>query len=182
MWEDALLELKRQSYSQVIRRNALAWKAKILIGMERYREVLAMKDEARHSECNIDSFLAVAYARLGDNDKALRMASNSLRSKQPGAKMALGHVYLATQDYDRALIWFEAAARNRQKRAVAMRAAGLVLIALGDYREARNAFEQAIRCSHFARYEDLIHLAECCRQCHKESLAAEIQQLAEEKR
>ena len=180
-WEGALVELKRQSYVPFVRRNATAWKAQIFIGMERYRDVLAMKEEARRSACNIDPFLAVANARLGNIDKALRAASDALRSKQPDAKMALGHVYFAAQDFDRALVWFEAAAQNRIQRAGAMRAAGVTLIALGDYREARKAFEQAIRSGPFARREDLIHLAECCRQCHQEGFAAEIEQLAEEK-
>lgn len=181
-WEDALVELKRQSYVQSIRQNAPAWKAQIFIGMERYRDVLAMKVVARRDGCNIDSFVAIAYARLGNIDKALRTASDALHSNQPGAKMALGHVYFAAQNFDRALLGYEAAAQNRAQRPGAMRAAGLALIALGDYREARNAFEQAIRSGPFARCEDLIHLAECCRHCHQEDYAVEIEELAEEKR
>ena len=179
-WEDALIELKRQSYARVVRQNAAAWRAKIYIGMERYQEVLELEAEARRDACDIEPYLAVAHARLGHAKKALRIAEEALRVKRSGAEMALGHVYFARQEYEPALRWYEAAAQNRIQRAAAMRAVGRALISLGDYREACVAYEQAIRLTPFVRPEDLLQLAECFRQTHQER-AAEMEQLAHEK-
>jgi len=95
--------------------------------------------------------------------------------------MALGDVYFADRQYTLALLWYEAAAQHRMQRADALRAAGRTLIALGDYRESRIVYEQAIRLSKFVRPEDLLQLAECLRKTGHVTAAAELGLLAHEK-
>jgi tetratricopeptide (TPR) repeat protein len=179
-WEDALVELKRQSYAQSVSQYASAWRAKIYIGMERYQDVLELEGEARRTNCPIEPYLAVAHARSGNVKKALSIAEEALRLKRPGAAMALGHVYFADKQYELALKWYEAAARNRMQRASVLRAVGRALIALRDYREARIAYELAIRLTPFVQPEDLLQLAKCLHRTHP-AYAAEIELLAHEK-
>lgn len=180
LWEEALIELKRQSYAQAVHKQAPAWRAQIYLGMERYQEVLALQKEAVRADCPIDSYLAVAYARLGNMQSARRIAEEALRLKQSGAKIAMGDVYFAEKQYDAALIWYEAAAQHRTQRVAAQRAIGRALIALGDYREARVMYEQAIRKTAFVLPEDLLQLARCL-QGTDPQYAAELEILASEK-
>lgn len=180
-WEDALIELKRQSYAPSIRRQETAWRSKIYLGMERYQEVLNLAREARRASCDISTYLAIAHARLGHRSVALRTAREAYRVKRPGAEMALGHVYFARRDYDEALRWYEVAARNRKQRASAQRAIGRTLVDLGDYHEAAAAYESAIRLTPFAHPEDLRQYADCLRNTHREQIADEIERLADEK-
>lgn len=180
-WDDALIELKRQSYARSVRQQQAAWRAKIYIGMERYEEVLKLVEEARRDSCDIGPYLAIAHARLGRTEKALRIAQEAVRVKRRGAEMALGEVYFAREDYDQALRWYEAAAQVRLQRPSAQRAIGRALVALEDYGEARVAYEQAIRLTPFVRPEDLRRLADCLRATHRERTADEIEQLADEK-
>ncbi len=180
-WEEALIELKRQSYAPSVRQQHAAWRAKIYIGMERYTEVLKLVGETRSSSCDIRPYLAVAHARLGHAEQALRIAQEAHRVKRQGADVALGHVYFARKEYDEALRWYEAAALNRRQRASAQRAIGRTLVALGDYGEAQIAYEQAIRLTPFVRPEDLRQLAECLRKTDRERAADEIEQLADER-
>ena len=160
---------------------AAIWKAKIYLGMERYEEVLDLGVEARRENLSIEPYLAVAYARLGHWDTALRVAETALLAKQSGAEMALGHVYFEDREYELALQSYEAAARHRSERAVALRAIGKTLICLGDYPEARAAYEQTIRLTPFVRPEDLLQLAKCLYQMQQERTAAELEVLANEK-
>jgi tetratricopeptide (TPR) repeat protein len=180
-WDEALIELKRQSYAPQIRQTAAMWQAKIYLGMQRYQEVLDLEAEAMRHACDIAPFLAVAHARLGHTEEALHIAQEALRVQRPGAEIALGHVYFEGKEYDLALHWYEIAAQHWFERAAAMRAVGRTLIALGDYREACFAYKQAIGRTPFVRPEDLLQLATCLKQTHHERAAAEMEQLAEEK-
>jgi tetratricopeptide (TPR) repeat protein len=180
-WEDALIELKRQSYVPSVRHQEAAWRAKIYVGMERYQEVLKLVEEARRNSCDIGPYLAIAHARLGHSKEALRIAHEAYRVKRKGAEMALGHVYFASKEYDQALRWFETAAQNRLQRASAQREIGRTLVTLGDYWEACVAYEQAIRLTPFVLPEDLRQLADCLRKTDRERAADEQDQLAVEK-
>jgi tetratricopeptide (TPR) repeat protein len=178
LWDEALVELERQNYAPVIRESEPAWRARIYLGMGRYDKVLALKEQARRCGCPIEPFLAVAYARLGQTERAHHIAAAALRLKRQGAELALGHVCFAAQEYDVALRWYDAAAQDRLHRADALRAAGSALIAQGDHREARVAYEQAIRLTPFVRPEDVLQLAHCLRETRGERAAAAIEQLA----
>ncbi|HLJ54861.1 MAG TPA: tetratricopeptide repeat protein [Chthonomonadaceae bacterium] len=178
-WDDALVELRRQGFARSVREQETAWRAKIYVGMGRYAEVLKLADEARRRSCDIRPYLAIAHARLGHREQALRIGSEALRGKAPDAQISFGHVCRACDRYEEALRWFEAAARNRKYRASAQCAIGDTLAALGDYREAAAAYEQAIRLTPFARPEDLRALSDCYAKTHWESAARELAQLAE---
>ncbi|MCW3051965.1 MAG: domain protein putative component of TonB system [Chthonomonadales bacterium] len=162
---------------------ALLWKAKIYLGMERYQEVLDLGVEARRENVSIgiEPPVAVAYARLGHWDTALRIAEGALREKQSGAEIAVGHVYFEDKEYELALQFYEDAARHKSERAAAMRGIGKTLICLGDYPEACAAYEAAIRLTPFVRPDDLLQLAKCLRHLQQERAAVEMEILAHEK-
>ena len=176
-----MLELKRQSFAQSVSQNATLWKAKIYVGMARYQEALDLEAEAGRENAPIEPYLAVAYARLGHWHRALSIAEEALQANLPGAEMAMGHVYFEDKEYELALQWFEAAIRPRNQRAVALRNIGKTLICLGDYPEARAAYEAAIRLTPFVRPDDLLQLAECLRHTQQERAAVEMEILAHAK-
>lgn len=160
---------------------AALWKAKIYLGMERYQEVLDLEEEARRENLAIEPLLAIAHARLGHWARALSIAEEALQAKQSGAEMAMGHVYFEDKEYELALQWYEAAAKHRTQRAVALRAAGKTLVCLGDYPEARAAYVSAIRLTPFVRPDDLLQLAKCLRHLQQERAAIEMEILAHAK-
>ncbi|HLV80364.1 MAG TPA: tetratricopeptide repeat protein [Chthonomonadaceae bacterium] len=180
MWEDALTELKRQSYSPMVKRVQAQWLARIYLGMKNYTAILDLEDQARREGCDIQTFLAVAHARLGHHATALRMAKEAVRVRRQGAAIALGHVYFEAGEYEEALLWYERGAHHLLQRMDVLRAMGKTLMALGDYREAAWAYEQAVRLTPFARGEDLRQLAECLYRIG-DRRASEVEALAEEK-
>jgi tetratricopeptide (TPR) repeat protein len=88
---------------------------------------------------------------------------------------------LAGED-DSALLWYEREAARHGQRAPAMRRIAELLEKMQDYREARVAWQQAIRLSPFVRWEDLEELAECCRNLGRAEESAEALTLAAEYR
>ncbi len=181
LWDEALVELKRQSYSPAVKKQETIWLARIYLGLEQYDRVLELADRARQDACDIRPSLAVAYARTGQQEQALRLAQEAVRVGRPGAEFALGQVYYEAGDYERALRWYERAARSLLARNEAMPAMGKTLMALGDYREARAVYAQVVRLRPFVRVEDLLQLAECLRHLGRNRQAAVMEQLAHEK-
>jgi len=149
--------------------------------MGRYQEVLELEEEARRENLSLEPLLAVAYARLGNWGRALSIAEEALQAKQPGAEMAMGHVYFEEKEYELALEWYEAAAKYGNQRSVALRATGKTLICLGDYPEARAAYEAVIRLTPFVRPDDLLQMATCLHHMVQERAATELEILAHEK-
>jgi tetratricopeptide (TPR) repeat protein len=179
LWEEALIELKRQNYSPMVKKEEVVWLAKIYLGMERYQDVLHLQQRARVDGCDITPFLAVANARLDKHEKALVLAKEALDNRQDGAKRALGDVYFVAGDFEHALYWYEQVARSWLEYAAGIALVGKALFALGEYREATVAYERAVRMASFRRDDDLGQLAECYRKTGRDSLAAELEQLIE---
>jgi len=180
LWEDALIELKRQSYSPLVKRVQAQWLARIYLGMKRYEAVLELEEQARQEGCDIQVFLAIAHARLGHHTTALWIAKETVRVRRHGAEVALGHVYYEAGEYEEALRWYERAAQHLLDRADVLRAMGKTLMRIGDYHEAASMYAQAILVTPFARSEDLRQFAECLRRIGDKH-AAEIEQIAHEK-
>lgn len=179
LWDEALVELKRQNYSPLVKKEEIAWLAKIYLGQEKYEEVVQLQSAARQKGCDITPYLAVAYARLNKPDKALVLAKEALQDRREGAKRAIGDVYFAMGNFERALYWYEQMARSWLDYAEAMTLIGKTLAALGDYREAATAYERAARWSSFRRNEDLLQLAECYQKTGRPHRAAELEPFIE---
>lgn len=90
----------------------------------------------------------------------------------------MGAIYAEMGDYNQSLLWYERAAQRLLDRPKAMRSIGKILARLGDYGEARVAFEESIRQSNYLRVDDLMRLAICLGKLGKEEAACEIEELA----
>jgi len=83
-WDEALTELHRHRKGQEFRQHVLVWTAKIYLGLEQYQKVLQLEGKARRAACAIEPYLAVAHARSGHTEEALRVAEEALRLKRSG--------------------------------------------------------------------------------------------------
>lgn len=181
LWDEALIELKRQSYAIQVKKEETRWLAHIYLGMGRNEEVVALKAKAKETACDIDIYLAVAYARLGQHTRAMQVAQEAIRRKRSGVEKMMGHIYTATGDHETALRWYEQAAQSVFDHSRAMRYVGQSLMALEDYPEAAFAFETAVSGTTFARVQDIQALAECYRHIGRDRKADDLEQLAQEK-
>jgi tetratricopeptide (TPR) repeat protein len=180
LWDEALIELNRQNYSPLVKKEEAAWLAKIYLGMQRYEDVLNLQQRAGADGCDITLFLAVAYARMGEHENALVLAKEALDRRQPGATRVMGHIYFAVKDWERALYWYEKDAYGWLEYGDGTALVGKALYMLGDYREAARVYERAVPWTPFRRTKDLYPLAECYRKTGRTSLAEEIERLAAE--
>jgi tetratricopeptide (TPR) repeat protein len=177
MWEEAETQLKRALWIAQIKTHENTWRARIALGRGQYEEVLRLAQSAAEKEAGLLPMLAAAYARLGRQEEALQAASEARKHRAEGAERALGDVYAASDDLDRALFWYERSLRRRDYAAT-MRVIGTTLMALGDYREASAALERAVRYCPYIAEEDLALLGECLRKAGRERAANEVENLA----
>jgi tetratricopeptide (TPR) repeat protein len=177
MWEAARRKLKNMRRSGRIPAEHLdAYRAQILLGLGRYEKVVELGVQ--------DISLALAHARLGSYEKALRIAREAVRQKRPGAELALGEIHSQMGDLDEALRCYESGVQRLRCGGSLdrlMRGMGRTLAALGDDEEARPVFEQAIRRSRYLHVEDLQQLVECYRRLGDEPAAKKLSALLAER-
>jgi tetratricopeptide (TPR) repeat protein len=176
MWDDALEQLQHFQWSAPIRKKETEWRARIYLGREQYDDIIRLAEGADRRTNDIEEVVTLALLRQGQRDAASQTASAALRKHRRSAKRAMGHVYAAEGDYERALLWYERDLGGTNPFAT-LRLLGETLMQLGDYREASQMLDQAIRLAPYVRVEDMRHLAECLRKIGKEQAAGEVEQL-----
>lgn len=181
MWSEALDELTNLYTSgELSEREVTEWRARIYLGRGWYDDVMRITDPVRHKSWNVEVPLALAHAKQGRFDAALHIAQQAVQRRQNGAEQAMGAIYAEMGNYNCALLWYERASGRLLERAQAMRAIGRILMKIGDYGEARFAFEEAIRHLNYRHVDDLKQLAACLRKLGRERDAYEVEQLAGE--
>jgi tetratricopeptide (TPR) repeat protein len=181
LWDEAaehLESLKRLQW--VTEDEEPVWRAGILLGQGRNEEALSAAGDRAEELPHLARTAAIAHARLGHADEARRLLTASAAEKGHGAALGRGHVYAALGDYEEALRWYEKDMASPVCAARAARAAGEMLLALGDHGEARAAFARAIRCRPFLHPDDLRGLAASLRAMGRNSDADRWNRLARE--
>jgi tetratricopeptide (TPR) repeat protein len=182
MWEEARAELERlRAANKLWPGEEASVRARIYLGEGRYEDVIKLARSFDSEHYSLEVPLALAHAKMGAHDTALRLAGEAVRQRLPGAEHAMGDVLAEKGDLDGALIWYERAGQQIADRAGALRAMGRTLMAMGDYREARSAYEQTIRWSGVLRIDDLHRLSECLRRLGRERAAQDVERQAQER-
>ncbi len=180
MWDEAGRELHHLHRSgEITETEECAFRARIALGRERYDEVIDLAEASAEQPEDLKLLLALAYATQGRREEALRTLNAAGRPKGHDAKRPRGDVYAALGDYETAMSYYEqnfAFYRNYHT----LSAMGTVLMALGEYKEARSLFRNAVLNTPYRRAKDLRMLAQCCRAFGDERCAQEAEQLIEE--
>lgn len=79
----------------------------------RYTEAIAAGQKAAHADPDLRFGLAVAYARAGRKDLALRIAAEIKKQPSPWGDWGLAEVYAALGDREEALRWLDQAFQDR---------------------------------------------------------------------
>lgn len=180
MWDEALEELQRGRWSAELRKRELYYKAFIYVCSGRYEDVLKLSRTHIGASKEIGVPLALAYAKLGDHNKAVLLAEEAVQAKQADAELVMGKIYAEFGDYNRALQWYDRAAQ-RFNRIPVLRSMGRLWMETENYREAHYALEKAIFFAPFMRVKDMNLLAECLRKLGRTAEAEKAEQIAREK-
>src|SRR5262245_1939203 len=114
MWDAALQELERFAWSPQARgKEGIAYRAWIYLRAGRYDELMRLAAGADGEASEVIVPLAVAYAKQGAHELALRTAQRAARMRCAGAAAALGEIYSQLEDPQAALKWYERAAPAR---------------------------------------------------------------------
>jgi tetratricopeptide (TPR) repeat protein len=178
MWDEAYAQSKRIRSDKLLRTIDLTEsKARIEIGRSHFEQALALLQSSPRGELGAVPLMVEAHLRLGKLERGAELAQRAIEAKRPFASFAMGAVQEAAGDLEAALFWYEQEARHifsaRGDRAP--RAAARILMALGDYGEARIALRHTISRSKFLHPEDVVALAECLRRLGNESLAVKLE-------
>ena len=180
MWQEALSEVKQMSREHSAKKLWEPYKVSILLNLGRYDEAANLAESS--ASCQNSPVRAVALAYIGREERAIRLAKESVSSRRDRAELALGKVCEISGRLEEALLHYERAAGRFQMRSDGMRNAARMLMKLEDYSEALVAWQQAIRLAKLVRVEDLEQLATCFRKLGNEAAAIEAEDLATEYR
>src|SRR5438874_76877 len=96
-WEEALREMERFQWSPFMAALRPAWEARILFGLGRYEEVVLRAREAGR-EGEMQCWLAMAHAALGQHEEARRVAEQAVTRRGSRAAGAMAYVRMAAGD------------------------------------------------------------------------------------
>src|SRR5437867_3951540 len=108
LWEEALQEMERFQWSPVMAALRPAWEARIFFGMGRYEEVVR-RARGAVSEGEMQCWLAMAHAALGQHEEARRVAEQAVTRTGRHAAGARGYVLMAAGDTAGAIPWYDRA-------------------------------------------------------------------------
>ena len=175
LWKDAEQWLQRFKEGDIPPEERACWQTMIAVGQGNY--ALAPNLERLLPQIKWDSarkLTAVAYAKLGRGEDALRViqAAEKLRPKKQSHWQ--GDVYAALSQWEMALSCYEHANRSAET----LHGMAACLTRLGEHREARALYRQAIQLSLYIRPDYLRELAVCCQRLGDERLGREAERLA----
>jgi tetratricopeptide (TPR) repeat protein len=174
LWDKAgSLYHRLQADRRIPRELLTPYLARIRAGRGQYPKVLQMLENKEVQPKRALLPVVHAYLGLGQKERAQKLAEQALREKWEDAGTAMGVVQEADGNLVGALDWYERETRGWRNSFSAKppRAAGRVLMALGEYGEARVLLEEVIRRDYFLRREDVANLAVCLRHLGKDALA-----------
>jgi hypothetical protein len=178
MWDEALVELEREK-NRKRRKTNLRWhRARACLGAGRIDNVIALNQDANAADSPLAVFLAVAYAKRGEQELALLVAQAAMDRDEERAVLCMAEVYHEIGDLPRALWWYEKAVSDYMNEA--LRGAGEALMDMNDPAEAKYPLWYAVVMSSWLNANDLMRLAQCYRQLGKKRAAAEAEQIAQE--
>lgn len=180
MWPEAHIELRRLKATKPGYPGIQSFEASIYYQQGDCNRAIFLS--RKHSEREMAPVIAVALARLGHLEEAVQWARWAVACRSRHAEHAMADVLEWRGDLESAVLWSERAAKRVGERGSAMQTTAHYLMELQDFKEARVAWQQAIRLSPFVRWEDLEQLAICCRNLGQEEEALEAETLASEYR